>query len=82
MRFVITCRARKVLFQGKENKTKKKNLLNCKERRKEERKTYLKIMAGKSSIEKTSDKRGMCFNWDKSVKTDIPSMFIIQQTFP
>jgi hypothetical protein len=42
-------------------------------------KTNLKIAAGKSSIEKTNDKGGMCFNCNKSVKTDLPSVFIMQK---
>jgi hypothetical protein len=50
--------------------------------RKEERKKNLNITAGKSDTEKTSNKRGMCFNCNKSVKTDIPSVVIMQQTFP
>jgi hypothetical protein len=51
MSFVITCRAWKALFQGKENKKKKKNLLHRKENSKEKRRE--KNTAGKSSIEKS-----------------------------
>jgi hypothetical protein len=57
MRFVITCTAGKFYFKRKKIRTKKKSLLNSKERRKEERKKNLKIIAGKSNIEKTNDKR-------------------------
>jgi ribosomal protein L44E len=78
--FVITCREFKVLFQEKENKNKEEEL--AKVERNKERKKNLKITAGKSSIEKANDKRGMCFNCNKSVKTDIPGVFIMQQTFP
>jgi hypothetical protein len=57
MRFVVTCRAWKVCFKRKKT-TRKKGLLNWKERGKEKK---LKITAGKSSIEKTSDKKRNVF---------------------
>jgi hypothetical protein len=57
---VITCRAWKALFQEKENKNKEEELAKLEWEKKRERKKNLKITAGKSSIEKTNDKRWMC----------------------
>jgi hypothetical protein len=82
MWFVITCRAWKVLFQEKENKNKEEELAKLERKKERGKKENLKITACKCSIEKTNNKRRMCFNCNKSVKTNIPSVLIMQQTFP
>jgi len=68
--FVMTYRAWKDLFQEKKEEEVLAKLKRKKER--EKKKEVKKDTAGKSSIEKTNDKRGTFFNCTKSVKlTDL-----------
>ena len=72
MPFEVTCTAWKALFQEKENKKKEELAILERKNKKKEKKEMKQDIAGKSNMEKTSDKGEMCCNCNKKVKlTDV-----------